>query len=69
MREVQSANVWDFTRHPEWQELLDDNGIQATCEYQAPSTPHVLVDTAKLSADALRFNEFVIGSHTFDKSA
>lgn len=67
MSERQPTNLWDFQNHPEWQDAFD-NGTNITYE-QAPASPVITIDPAKLSADALRFNQFVLGSDTYDKIA
>lgn len=68
MKEVLPTNPWDFNSHAEWQAALDENGTSASLEHYVPKNT-VVIDEAKLSADALRFNAMVIGRRDLDQSA
>lgn len=63
MIEKLPQHTWDFTAHPEWQEVLNDNGTDASPEQYTPDL-RVIIDEAKLSLDALRLNESVTGQHS-----
>lgn len=68
MSETQPTNLWDFQNHPEWQDILSNNGVAASHERYTPSEV-IYIDEAKLSADALRLTNSVLGQHDFDKTA
>lgn len=62
MIEKLPEHMWDFSAHPEWQDVLSNNGIDTSSEHYTPDT-YITIDEAKLSLDALHLSEFVTGQH------